>query len=380
MRILALLLSFLTTIPVTGLAAGTPPIKAPEAIVVDAGSGEVLFEKNASSQRAPASMTKLMTLYLLAGALEKGRVHLGDRVPVSLRAFKTGGAQIWLEPGEALPLSQLLRAIAIGSANDACVAVGEFIAGSEGAFVARMNETAKALGMKDTHFMNPHGLDDPRHVTSARDLAILARAVLKKPMVVKALTQKEDRTIRNGKGGTLWLVNHNKLLWRYPGILGLKTGYTNQAGFCLTSAARRDGMTVIAVVMGDPTSKERFDDAAALMNWAFETHESRLVLPRGRVLGRVGVERGTLPEVSAVTPEDVRVTVTRGAKDKPKVGVVLPRNVRAPVPAGAALGHVNVEIGATRVRMPLVAHRGVPCTSFGNTFLRLLRGALQVQV
>jgi len=378
MRTLALMLSLLTTVPVTGAGLSSPPIHAPEAIVMDAASGEVLFAKDATTARPPASMTKLMTLYLVADAIEKGRVHLTDRVPVSMAAYKTGGAQIWLEPGEALPVSQLMRAIAIGSANDACVAVAEHVAGSEAAFVDQMNQTARRLGMRGTHFANSHGLDDPHHLTTARDMAVLARAVLEKPMIVKALVQREDRTIRNGRGGKLWIINHNKLLWRYPGILGLKTGYTSGAGFCLTSAAHRQGMTVIAVVMGDATSKDRFEDAAALMNWAFQTHVLKLVVPGGKVLGHVTVAKGETERVAAVTPHDVRVMLAQGSKVKTRITSHLKTSIPAPVRAGERLGTVTAAVGDKRVSAPLVAKTSVARASLSRTFVHLLRGALHV--
>lgn len=377
----ALLLSFLTTRPVIGPAVGAPvppTLKAPSAIVMAADTGQILYEKNSSDQRPPASMTKLMTLLLLSDALQAGKVHLTDKVPVSETAFRTGGAQIWLEPGEELPLSQLLRAIAIGSANDASVAVAEFISGSEEAFVQEMNLRAKGLGMTSTHYANSHGLDADGHLTSPKDLAILAREVLSRPALLSALQQKEDRTIRNGKGGKLWLVNHNKLLWRYPGIVGLKTGYTSRAGFCLTSAAKREKLDVVAVVMGEATSKDRFEDSMALLNWAFANYKAVEVIPAGKVMGQVSVQKGSQATVDAISRSGIHLTAAKGDKGDVTTIVRLKTGLTAPVRAGAVVGVVEVKRGTATQSYPLVAKEAVPRATFASIFKNLLRGALHV--
>jgi len=379
--LLALLLSFLTTVPV---AAGPsaqpkpPPVKAAAVYVMDADSGDVLFASGADQRRPPASMTKMMTLHLLARALRQGRLKLSDPVPVSEEAFRTPGAQIWLEPGEQLPLDQILRSIAIGSANDSCVAVAELLDGSTDAFVARMNEEAKALGMNDTHFANPHGLDDPAHLTTAHDMALLGRALLRDGIVMKALAQREDRTIRNGKGGKLWLVNHNRLLWSFPGLIGLKTGYTQKAGYCLTGAARQQGMTMIAVVMGEPTSRDRFADVAALLRWAFLTHDSHVLARGGQVMGQVSVRHGAAPTIKAVLDGDLRLTTAKGEKPSVKLVPHLPKSVMAPVRAGQELGTLEVTGGGRLSTHRLVAQGSVPRATFGTMFLRIIRGALHV--
>lgn len=379
--LLALLLSFLTTVPV---AAGPtsqpkpPPVKAAAVYVMDADSGDVLFASGADERRPPASMTKMMTLHLLAQAVREGRVKLSDPVPVSEEAYRTGGAQIWLEPGERLPLDQILRSIAIGSANDSCVAVAELLDGSTDAFVARMNEEAKALGMTHTHFANPHGLDDPAHLTTAHDMAVLGRVLLKDDLVMKALAQREDRTIRNGRGGKLWLVNHNRLLWTFPGLIGLKTGYTQKAGYCLTGAARQQGMTMIAVVMGEPSSRDRFADVAALLRWAFLTHDSHVLAKDGQVMGEVSVRHGAAPSIRAVLDGDLRVTTAKGEKPSVKLTPHLPKSVTAPVKAGQKIGTLEVTGDGRSATYRLVAKDSVGRATFGTMFLRLIRGALHV--
>lgn len=353
--------------------------KARSAILVDAATGQTLYEKAADSPSAIASMTKLMTLYLAMRALEKGKVHWNDPVPVSEEAYRTGGSQIWLEPGETLPFGQLLKAIAIGSANDACVAVAEFLAGSVPNFVAEMNSEAKRLGMHHTHFANPHGLDQADHYSTARDMAILARAAVRVPGLLALTRQREDRTIRDGKGGHLWLVNHNRLLGRYPGLDGLKTGYTDKAGYCLTATAEREGMRLIAVVMGLASSKERFAEAANLLNYGFANWQSVHVISAGARFGPIPVVKGTARNVYARVPGGVAVLLPRTAERTPKLttAVSLPRHLVAPVTQGQVLGEVRVLAdGKVVAKAPLRAEASVARLSWMDLFWRLLGGVL----
>ena len=249
------------------------------AILIDEDSGTVLYEKNADESRPIASITKIMTLLLTFEALEAGKVSLSDIIPVSEHAYHMGGSQIWLEPGEQLTLDEMLKAICISSANDAAVAVAEFIGGSEPVFVERMNARAKELGMQSTTFRNACGLDEDGHLSTARDVAIMSREMLlNHPEIENYCTVWMD-TLR---GGATQLVNTNKLLKSYNGITGLKTGTTGKAGVCISASASRDDLRLIAVVLGSSSGKERFAAATSLLDYGFAMFESALVPHPGR--------------------------------------------------------------------------------------------------
>ncbi len=362
-------------------AAATPPkidVGAPSAILVEASTGQTIFSKNAQEERAPASMTKVMTLHLALQALRTHRARVTDPVSVSDNAYRLGGSQIWLEPGETIALGQLLRAIAIGSANDACVAVAEHLAGSESAFVAQMNAEAKRLGMTHTHYANSHGLDADGHYTTAQDMAILARAVVTDPGLLQLTSQREDRTIRDGKGGHLWLVNTNRLLGKVPGLDGLKTGYTGKAGYCLTATAQRQGLRLVAVVMGDATSKERFADITTLLQSGFSNFEAVLLAKGGQPLGSVKVLRGTGTDVPVVVARDVHAVRPRGEALTVKLQPKLPQELRAPVRKGQAVGEAEIlSAGQKIASVPLIAARGVARATWIGILTAVLRQAVQ---
>lgn len=339
----------LTLAPRASLADELPALKAPYAVLVTANGGQTLYSRDASARRAPASMTKLMTLHLALQAIARHRAKPSDLVSVSENAYRLGGSQIWLEPGESLQLGQLLRAIAVGSANDACVAVAEHLAGSEGAFVTQMNREARRLGMKNTHYANSHGLDDPNHYTSPADMAILARVAVRDPGLLNLTSMREDRTIRNGKGGRLWIVNHNRLIGKFAGLDGLKTGFTDSAGYCLTATAQREGLRLIAVVMGDRTSKERFSDAAMLLQHGFGQYQAVHLARRGQSLGRVQVMRGETPSVSAVVAADVTAVRRRSESGKVTLRPKLPQKVNAPISRGTPIGRAEIRVGSRPV-------------------------------
>jgi len=344
-----------------------PPIAAPAAIVVDATTGQTLWAKNSDAERPIASVTKLMTLLLAVRAIQRGKARWNDMVPVSLAAYRTQGSQIWLEPGEHLPLRQMLTAIAVGSANDASVAVAEYLAGSTEAFVAAMNREAARLGMAHTHFVNPHGLPAVGHYSTAADLARLGMAAVRYPALLRLTSQWEDRTIRNGRGGTLWLINQNRLLRTFPGTDGLKTGYTQAAGFCLVATAVRGGTRLLVVVLGDPSSRQRFEDATTLLTWGFQNFRTVTAIAPGQVLARVAVRRGSVPSVAVVPLRPVFLTVRREGADRPSVTVSLPAVTGAPVAAGQRLGWATVRLGGREMtRVPLVAARGVTALSWAR--------------
>ena len=380
MRRLALFLGALTLLlPVRAMAAAPATIASPSAVLVEASTGQVLYAKNPDEQRAPASMTKLMTLHLALRALARHQVALGDPVSVSEHAWRTGGSQIWLEPGETLPFGQLVRAVAIGSANDASVAIAEHLSGSEPAFVAEMNREAKRLGMTRTHYENSNGLDAPGHVTTPRDMARLARVAIRDEGLLALTSQREDRTIRDGKGGHLWLVNTNRLLGRLPGTDGLKTGYTSRAGFCLTATAMRGGLRLIAVTMGAATSKARFADVSELVNYGFANYKAVLLAKGGQAIGRLKVLRGTRSDVAAVVQHDVTAVQDRAKGAQPvRLAATLDGPVRAPVHRGQVVGRAEILVAGVKVgEVPLVAGRCVARQTLPGVLRQMLRGVLR---
>ncbi|HHY46665.1 MAG TPA: D-alanyl-D-alanine carboxypeptidase, partial [Firmicutes bacterium] len=255
-------------------------ITAPSAILIEATSGRVLYEKDAHAKRPPASITKIMTMLLAMEAIQQGKIKLEDKVIASERASLQGGSQIWLEVGEEMSLADLLKAIAVVSANDASVAVAEHIAGAEEIFVDMMNRRAAELGMKDTHFVNATGLPAPGHLTSAYDIAVMSRELVKHPKVHEWFTIWIDY-LRSGKN---ILVNTNRLIKDYKGCDGLKTGYTEEAGYCLAATASRDGLRLIAVVLGLPDSKVRFQETAKLLDYGFRYFVGVPVAKRDQVI------------------------------------------------------------------------------------------------
>ena len=339
------------------------------AILIDEDSGTVLYEKNPDEQRPIASITKVMTLLLTFEALEAGKISLDDYVPVSEHAYSMGGSQIWLEPGEQMTLDDMLKAICISSANDAAVAVAEYVGGSEPAFVAMMNEKAAELGMTGTHFENACGLDTDGHLSTARDVAIMSREMLLHHTEVKDYCMIWMDYLRNGQ---TQLINTNKLLKSYNGITGLKTGTTGKAGVCISASAQRDGLRLIAVVLGSASGQERFDAAAALLDYGFANYQN-LEVPMPEDMPQ------TLPVVHGVA-ETVELDYTapgsylmpKGTVGQLSAQVTLPSAVSAPVSAGQQIGTMKIlNDGVELTTCPIVAAGDVAARSFGFCFGRL---------
>lgn len=339
------------------------------AILIDQDSGTVLYEKNADEQRSIASITKVMTLLLTFEALENGRIARDEYVPVSEHAYSMGGSQIWLEPGEKMTLDDMLKAICISSANDAAVAVAEYVGGSEAAFVAAMNEKAAALGMTNTHFENACGLDAPGHLSSARDVAIMSREMLLHHAEVADYCTIWTDTLR---GGETQLVNTNKLLQRYNGITGLKTGTTGQAGVCISASAERDGLRLIAVVLGAASGEERFEAATALLDYGFAYFENvQAPLPQDAPR-QIAVTHGmeTAIDLEYTTPG--QYLMYRGQNASLRTEIELPQNLAAPVRAGQQVGTVKVLCEEEEVdSCPILASGDVAARSFAGCFCRL---------
>lgn len=344
------------------------------AILVDEDSGTVLYEKNADARRPIASITKVMTLLLTFEALEAGKISLDDFVPVSEHAYHMGGSQIWLEPGEEMTLNDMLKAICISSANDAAVAVAEYIGGSEPAFAEMMNARAAELGMTNTHFVNACGLDEPEHLSTARDVAVMSREMLLHHTEVRDYCSIWMDTLR---GGATQLVNTNKLLKSYSGITGLKTGTTGKAGVCISASAERDGLRLIAVVLGAASGKERFQAASTLLDYGFSHFESAAAeLPADAPLS-LPVKRGTAESVTLTYTAPERCLMPKGESNTLQIALDLPQKLAAPIRAGETVGTVKISNGSAELASyPVTAAQDVDALSFTYCLHRLAEGLL----
>lgn len=354
--------------------AETVAIHAPSAILMDAATGTVLYEKNADERREPASVTKVMTLLLVMEALDAGQIGWDDPVTASAAAAGKGGSQIYLEEGEQLSMDEMLKSVVVSSANDCATALAEHVAGSETAFVGRMNARAEELGMTNTHFVNCTGLDDEpeaqEHLTTARDVAIMSRALLQHDAIRRYTTIWMD-TVRNGAFG---LSNTNKLIRFYEGATGLKTGYTSRAGHCLSASAKRDGIELIAVVLGDDSSSHRFEDAKALLNWGF-TNFSLADPTEGVTPAPVPVTLGAVESVVPAPAESGPILIEKGKAATLRREVELVEGVEAPVEAGQVLGTLRVLAGEeVLAELPLTAVEAVPRLTFAQLWLQALLG------
>ena len=346
------------------------PVKS--AILMDVATGTILYEQDAHTPLAPASVTKVMTMLLIMEAIDGGAIGWQDMVTASESAAAKGGSQIYLKVGEQMSVADMVKAIAVSSANDCACAMAEHIAGSEAAFVEKMNSRAKELGMNDTHFVNCTGLDDDAaaadHKTSAHDIAVMSRELLKNHPDIKKYTTIWMDTLRNG---TFGLSNTNKMVRFYPGATGLKTGFTSKAGYCLSSSAQRDGMELVAVVMGAKTSAERFSACKSLLDYGFSTYA--LVTPQVEQMS-VPVKLGTADSVTAEPAEDPTLLMEKAQKNMVTTEIQLDESVNAPVSKGQKLGTLTVKAGEYVLKqIPLVAKEGVGRLTFGQIWSKILQ-------
>ena len=379
LAVTAVLRSYADAIPGVQ-AAGVQDFDVPcaAAVLIDEDSGTVLYEKNADERRPVASITKVMTLLLTFEALQAGKISLTDIVPVSEHAYHMGGSQIWLEPGEQLTLQEMLKAICISSANDAAVAVAEFVAGSEPAFVDAMNARAAALGMTATHFANACGLDEEGHLSSARDVAVMSREMLLHHPEVREYCTVWMDTLRGGK---TQLVNTNKLLKSYPGITGLKTGTTGKAGVCITASAERDGLRLIAVVLGAASGKERFEAARTLLDYGFAHYDSAEVTLPDDAPEELPVQRGTAETAALDYAAPERLLVPKGEGSDLQTKILLPDALQAPVQQGSPVGSWQLLRGETVLQeLPICAAQDVQALSFGYCLHYLVHTVLPGRV
>ena len=365
-----LLFALLLCVPVR---ADELTLDAPSALLMEKQTGTVLFAKDEHTPREPASVTKVMTLLLTMEAVDSGTLSYDDLVTGSTHASSMGGSQIWLKEGEQMRVEELIKAVCVVSGNDAAVALGEHLAGSEEAFVARMNERAQELGMNDTHFVNCTGLPASGHVTSAYDIALMSRELILNHPDIRRFTTIWMDSLRNGAS---MLVNTNKLVRFYDGATGLKTGSTSTAKYCISATAERDGMELIAVVLGGSTSDARFSDAKAMLNYGFANYALVNVAPEAP-LPAVPVTLGTQKTVQPVLTQDNALLLEKPRASGLTQSVVLPESVGAPVDEGEPVGTLEIfdAAGVSVASLPLLAGESVARVTWGQLFLRLLGAA-----
>lgn len=358
---LAIAFSLITGIPVAWAAGGppAPEVIAPIALLMDVATGDIIYAKGENEKWAPASLTKIMTLYLTNEALEAGEITLEEEVPISEKAWRTIGSKMFIEVDTKVPVDELLKGITIVSGNDACVAAAEYLGGSESAFVDQMNTKARELGMNNTNFVNPHGLGDENHYSTANDLALLARQYILRFPEMLEYHSTPKYTYNN-----ITQQNYNGLL-RYPEIDGLKTGRLTGT-YNLIATGQKDGYRLLAVILGAQNEKERETDAYALLTYGFNNYQAQKLGDQGDVHGNVRVYKGKGGSVNAVLPEELSVTILKG--ETPELRAELPKYLEAPIEEGQEIGTLVVETRNGEKRYPLVAETEIPRGNFLKVF------------
>jgi serine-type D-Ala-D-Ala carboxypeptidase (penicillin-binding protein 5/6) len=348
------------------------------AILMEKDTGEILYNKNADERLPPASMTKIMTLILIMEALEKGQITLNEKVRVSEHAASMGGSQIFLEAGEEMTVEDLLKGIAIASGNDASVALAEKIAGSEKAFVIKMNEKVKSLGLKNTHFVNSTGLPAENHYSTAHDMAVMAKELLKYEDITKYTSIYEDY-LRKGTEDEFWLVNTNKLVRFYDGVDGLKTGYTSEAKYCLTATAKRGDMRVIAVAMGADTTKKRNADVSAMLDYAFSQYNTKPVFDRHEVVDQLKLLKAEKEKIDVVTEDKISILIKNGEKvENVEKLIEYDKNLTLPIEQGKPIGILKLKVNGKIVsETPLVVQEKVEEAGVWTLMKRAMRSLHQ---
>lgn len=348
--------------------------EAKSAVLIERDTGKVLYNKNSNERLAPASMTKIMTMLLIMEALDKGKIKMSDKVRTSEHAASMGGSQIFLEPGEEMTVKEMLKGIAIASGNDASVAMAEFISGSEEEFVKKMNKKAKELGLKNTSFKNPTGLTEEGHYSSAYDMAIMAKELLKYESITKFTGTYEDY-LRENTDKKFWLVNTNHLIKFYPGVDGVKTGYTGEAKYCLTASAKKGNMRAIAVVFGASTPKERNAQVTKMLDFAFSQYETHPLYKRNQTVAKVKVKKGKQKFIELTTSEPISILTKKGEDmNDVKKEIKMKDNISAPIQKGQELGTLVLKKdGEVLAESPVAAKEDMKKAGF-ITFLKRTMG------
>ena len=348
-------------------------VSSKSAILMDVGSGQILYEKNAHDKLPPASVTKVMTMLLICEALDSGKITLDDSVQISDNAASMGGSQIFLEAGEVQKVDTLLKGIAVASANDGCVAMAEYIGGSVESFVEMMNAKAKELNMKDTNFVNTNGLPVDNHYTSAHDIAIMSRELLKHDVISKYLTTWMDQVVVGKKQITVGLANTNKLIKHYQGATGVKTGFTQQAKYCLSASAKRGDTHLVAVTLGAETSPERFKDATSILNFGFANYESVKLCSKNDNIATLTLDKADEQKINLVAKEDLSVLIKKGGNKDFTRKIKVNENPTIPIKKGTNLGYVEIYQGKTLVgKVDLVNTKDIQKASYLKMLQRVI--------
>jgi len=341
------------------------------AILIESTTGKILYEKNSNEKRSPASMTKMMTLLLTTEALENGKIKLDDMVHVSKNASSMGGTQIFLEENSEISVETLLKGISIASANDAAVAVGEYIGGTLDNFVSMMNNRCKELGCKNTEFKNPHGLDEEGHLTTAYDMSLIARELVKHESVLKLTSTYEDNISVSGENH--WLVNTNKLIRFYKGIDGLKTGYTDNAGYCLTATMNKNNMRLISVVMGSDTKDNRSSDTIGMLEYGYSMYGSNTVIKKDEFNGTLHIENAKVRDIKYYLDTDINLIVDKNVRDVNYKTDIELFKVKAPLKKNSKVGVLKLYYDNKTYSYDLVVHEDIEKASYFKVFSNLLK-------
>ena len=341
------------------------------AILIESTTGKILYEKNSNEKRSPASMTKMMTLLLTTEALENGKIKLDDMVHVSKNASAMGVTQIFLEENSEISVETLLKGISIASANDAAVAVGEYIGGTLDNFVSMMNNRCKELGCKNTEFKNPHGLDEEGHLTTAYDMSLIARELVKHESVLKLTSTYEDNISVSGENH--WLVNTNKLIRFYKGIDGLKTGYTDNAGYCLTATMNKNNMRLISVVMGSDTKDNRSSDTIGMLEYGYSMYGSNTVIKKDEFNGTLHIENAKVRDIKYYLDTDINLIVDKNVRDVNYKTDIELFKVKAPLKKNSKVGVLKLYYDDKTYSYDLVVHEDIEKASYFKVFSNLLK-------
>lgn len=353
-------------------------IKAESAILIDYHTGEILYEKNANAKLAPASISKIMTLLIGMEALESGKIKLTDNVRISKHAASMGGSQLWLEEGESQTVEALFKAIVLRSANDASVALAEHIAGSEEIFVNMMNEKAKALGMNNSNFTNASGLPHENNYVSAKDVSKMSQELLKHKKIHDWLTiYMDEMTVGKKKDKIAGLVNTNRLIKEYEGTTGIKTGSTQEAGFCLSASAKRGNLHLIGVIMGAKNSRIRFDESMRLLDYGFANYDSIPIGRKGDIFGKVPIHKGDIEYLEVVLERDAYILIPKEKGQDINKEIVLPEFIESPIAEGEKIGELIIKIHDKEIdRINLVSKNHIGKAKFNEMLKKVIKSLL----
>ena len=353
-------------------------VNAKSAILIEPTTGKIIYEKNSHEKLAPASMTKIMSMLIIMENIDKGVIKWNDKVTVSSNASGMGGSQILLETGEQMTVYDLFKGVAVASGNDAVVALSEYIAGSEDEFVNLMNEKVKELGLKDTVFKNPHGLDTANHYSSAYDMAFIAKELVKYEKVFEFTSIYEDY-LRKGTENEYWLVNTNKLVKTYQGADGLKTGMTDNAGYCMAVTAKRDNMRLLAIVLGEESGKVRNQETTELLDYGFNLYEVTTIKKKGEVLGNIKIDKANLDSIDIVAGSDVTILKKQTDVDKEYKSDVKLNTLNLPIKKGEEIGSLIVrdDLGNKIDEVIITVGVDINKDNLFNIFLKIMKSMIQ---